>query len=1838
MAGSNEEREQNEGEGGPEGGPPQGPRGPAGETPGSLDTAKSWALVVSAGLALLFAVLWIGERNRGDTPPPPSAEELVDLEPVTWVDVLVDREHRRHLDLVFDRPIGDELVGEVLAPPPVELTPHTGGIWSWNAANVLRFTPTHRLAPATRYEIALVTDRLLGEGRTLLGEPRLEVETDAFQVERVIAHEEPVANEEHRVRLRGELRFNYAVEPRELAPLLELRDPDGPGSEAPAIELEIAYASQVIGWRSAPVEKGAAERELVLSIGASLTPAEGNVSLAADWSRTLPLGSRGVLAVRGVQARPGEDASTLEIELSSAVDLALAQEHLQVEPAVKYRASARRNRLVLSGDFAPGATYRVALREGLRSRDGAVLRTSYREDITLPDLPIAARFHGEGMFVSARGARRIGIETMNLSEITVTIDRVYRNNVLYLVQQRGHRVFNHRGYGRIDRVFGDRIVEKKLRIEGTRNETQHTEISLDDWIEESEPGFYRIALRREGSYRQEQRWLLITDLGLVAKRGRGDLLVWTSSFEDLAPIRGAKVRLVSDQNQQIAQGRTDPRGVLHFTGLEEHFADHRPAYVLVERGRDWSFLALDRTRIETAGLDVQGAADSPHGYDALLYGERDLYRPGETARGVAIVRDRDLRVPPDMPLLLRHKDPLGQVRSTQRIEFGEQGAAEWSLVLEETSFTGAHGLELVIGEDVVGRYRFQVEEFVPDRIAVEIESTEDAPAQPGTPLRYEVTSRYLFGAPASGLAVESRVLLESSPFAPPGHPGFAFGNDDRKFSRRELLAREGSLDEAGTQRFEAPLPDGLEVPASLVAVVTARVRESGGRGVAARTRIPVHPYPYYLGLRQRESGYAEPGKPVDFELIGAAPDGAAVSTGTLQVEFLRDEWQTVLRRTASGSYRYESVLEEHVFGRQTLPSGRERHEFSVTPPEYGRYRVVVTDPKTGASSRLAFYASGWGFAPWAVENPGRVELDLERDDLRAGERAVVQVRAPFSGKLLITVERDGVLHEEVRTLEGNTARVELTVRPDWRPNVFVTATLVRGADTLPAGSAARAFGAVPLSVERERHRMPVRVEAPAELRPQTPLELAVDAAPGSTVTVAAVDEGVLQLVAQRSPDPFGHFYRRRGLSVSSHDAFSFLLPELDVEGEAEAGGGRANAARTQFLRTEGIRRVEPVAFWSGPVRTDSAGKARVRFDLPEFQGALRIMAVAYRNADFGAATETTRVRNPLMLTPTPPRFLSFGERVEVPVTVRNDTGADADVRVHFEFDGPVRLEGEADQTVTLAHGDEATLRFPLLSGEEEGEVSLRILAEGGGESVRVERSFALRPDLPARTLETVGKVSKSGVLLRSVDDGLRQEGRTRSLWIGPHPAVQLYGRLGDLLRYPYGCLEQTVSRAFPLVALGDWAEELEPGLFEENDPSVWVEAGIRRVASMQLARGGFSLWPRGREAHPWASLYAAHFLVEADRAGHTSARSALPGALDYARREAVAKPRYSSPELERVVYALYVLARAGAPDRATMDFLRERHVDALKATSRVLLGAAFAAIGDPSALPELASALDDAEKVRRQTGGNFSSTTRNRSLLLLALLDADPEDERIPKLAAQLGRDALDERWNTQEAALALIALGQLFRDAASAVYQGSVWVGGRQIGQFDQNTRVFEWLPEGDVEILIDGGDGRTKAFYVLRHRGIPTDDAFASESRGLEIERSWLDRNGAPIDDLTVSQGELVVAKLRLRSDRGRIENLVVQQLLPAGFEVENPRLQSSETLPWVGKNHLSSAYLDARDDRVLLFTRIGRGDWREAYLLLRAVNPGRFRLPPVHVEAMYAPGLRATSERGEFVIEPR
>ena len=1013
-------------------------------------------------------------------------------EAVSVFDVVVDRKERKFADFLFDRPLGKEHAGEILSTPPATVEPALAGVWRWRDAAVLRFEPSGGFPPASRYQVALIPERLVGEGRHLAGKSVFEVKTDQFLVEGVDAAEEPAPGESRKVIFRGTLRFNYPVRPEQLAPLISLIDPRAATGAPVGVDVESTWPQTSLGFHTDPVEKTKEARTVTLLIRQALTPTVGNTTLGGDYRFDLPVGSSETLAVRTVSAEPGLKESSLRVEFSSPVDAGVAAKYLTVDPVVRYRLAASGNTLSLTGDFHPGETYSLALGKGLPATDEAVLPEDYQRGVQFRDLDPEVDFQSEGMFLAARGAHTVALTSVNVPAVDLAIDRVYLNNLFTLFQ---YGSFGEDfGYAReVSRALGDRLVDEAVELTGERNRQVVTPVALDPYIEGSAPGFYRVSVTRPGEWQAAQRWLLLTDLGAVAKLGRGELLVWVSSFRDLAPVAGAKVTLLSDQNQRLGEGRTGADGLVRLAGLTVG-EDVRPYLVTIEKGNDFTFLLFDRMAVDTTGLDVAGAAAAGEGYTAFLYGERDLYRPGEAVQGLGVVRKGDLTPPTAMPALLRHRDPQGRELETQRVAIDAGGLAPFALDLSPATATGRHSLELEVAETVIGRYGFQVEEFVPDRIKVEV--APGAGAAPGGALAYRVASSYLFGPPAAGLAVETRVRLTPALFAPKGFENYVFADLNRSFDEREIFVQSGALDDAGQAEFSAPVPPGLKPPSSLAAVVTARVMEQGGRGVTAVARLPVDPYPYYLGLRRLAGGYVEPGQEVALEYVAVTPDGKEAPAGGLRMELYLDRWNTVLRRTPSGTYRYESTRDPQLVESQALPAGSGRGRFTVRPSDYGSHRVVLSDPATGASASVSFYASGWGYSPWAIENPARLELDLDRDEYRPGDTAVVQVRAPFPGKLFLSVERDRVFTTEIHRLAGNTAKISLPVSGEWRPNVYVTATLVREVGDLEPGAVGRAFGAVPLSVDRLSNRLAPAVEAPDEIRSARELAIGVERAAG----------------------------------------------------------------------------------------------------------------------------------------------------------------------------------------------------------------------------------------------------------------------------------------------------------------------------------------------------------------------------------------------------------------------------------------------------------------------------------------------------------------------------------------------------------------------------------------------------------------------------------------------------------------------------------------------------------------------------------------------------------------------
>ena len=799
---------------------------------------------------------------------------------------------------------------------------------------------------------------------------------------------------------------------------------------------------------------------------------------------------------------------------------------------------------------------------------------------------------------------------------------------------------------------------------------------------------------------------------------------------------------------------------------------------------------------------------------------------------------------------------------------------------------------------------------------------------------------------------------------------------------------------------------------------------------------------------------------------------------------------------------------------------------------------------------------------------------------------------------------------------------------------------MRKASEVSSGSPSRAFGAVPLSVDKASGRLPVTLTAPAAMRPGAPLTVEVAAPAGSLVTLAAVDEGILQLVAQKTPDPFAFFYAKRQLQVETFDTFAMLLPEVPpLLGKALAGGGDGLEDLSGFTRTQSPA-LRTVAYWSGPVQVGPTGKAQVTFDIPEFQGQVRLMAAGIAGRRFAAAEAATVVKSPLVLLPSFPRFLAFDDLARTSITVRNDTGKDGTFTVSLHVTGPATVD-RPERQVPIPKGGQATVVFPVTAGKTEGVLDCAVAVSGGGEASRDSFQIAVRSPLPARTSVQSGAMEAAGLTLPELASTEFLPGTARrDVTVGRFPLIRFTGNLKALLGYPYGCVEQTVSRAFPLLYFADLAKALDPATFEAVAPAAMVQSAIRRVTGMQLYNGGFSMWPGGSDPQPWMSLYAAHFLVEAGLAGYSVDKDVLSQALAYAgttgRGADLQKPE--GPRL--AAYALYVLAKAGRADIGAMDNLRDSFAKRLPPDARGLLGAAYAAVGNTRSAEMLASGPVPGGEAREVTGGTLDSPLRDKALYLSALIDAAPADPRLGSLAVEVGRLLEGEAYpSTQENAVALLALGKFHgRQKAKKPFTGLLSAGSGLLSDFSSDkVLALRGLDQpGDLRLEIKQGFESGACYYSVRTRGIPAPAAYKPLTAGLEVARQYLSRDGQPLAEDTAAQGGLVVVKFAVRATQGPLANVVLENLLPAGLEVENPRLSTSERLPWMETDDKAApASVDLRDDRVLLFVDLPDTAWHTYYALLRAVTPGVFTLPPPQAEAMYAPEVRGSGALGRFTV---
>jgi len=1492
-----------------------------------------------------------------------------------------------------------------------------------------------------------------------------------------------------------------------------------------------------------------------------------------------------------------------------------------------------------------GGRYSIRLRAGLPSADGETLGRDVVLDVYVPDRTPFVGFANTAYVMPAGLGGGLPITSVNADIAEVMIYRIGDRSIATAVRdglfQRSLAEYDAED---IANRFGEQVWTGEVDLaRGEPNALTTTAIPVADALGDMPAGAYVITARikdQQSEYwdTMATQWFIVTDLGLTTIAGDDGVHAFVRGLTDAQPIAGATVRLVAVNNEILGETTTDADGRAVFApGLARGEGGRAPQLLVAETADgDYAFLDLSRSAFDLTDRGVEGRP-SPGPLDLFATTERGVYRPGETVFLTALLRDERARAVTNLPLTLEIERPDGVVASKQVIN--DQGAGGYFVALPMASeaMRGSWTARLYADPkaEALSSTAFLVEDFEPERLAFDI-SAADTPFEIGAVTEIDVAAKYLYGATAPGLAIEADAIIRPTT-ALEGFAGYTFGRlDDTIETSREPLGVVGTTDASGNAVAEVVLPEPQSTTRPLEAQLLLRLVDTNGRTIERSLSRPVLATGDRIGIKpvfSDATGLAE-GSEAQFDIVVVSPEGDAVAKAGLNWTISRVETNYQWYRNGS-SWQWEAITttRDVASGTAETPDGG-----PVTigaNVDWGLYQVEVeTTGDEATSSSYEFYA-GYYYADAGSDTPDTLQVALDKPAYRVGETANLKLDPQFAGTALVMVVDNRVIAMQAVEVPEGGITVPLDVTEEWGPGAYVTAILYRPADTAEKRMPSRALGLAFADVEPGDLKLDVALDTPEVTLPRQSFTATVElgnfaAGQRAYVAVAAVDLGILNLTNFKVPDPDGWYFGQRQLGMDIRDLYGSLIDPTQGLAGAMRSGGDGGSSRLGTPPPTSVL----VALHSGIVEVDADGKATVTFDMPDFSGTVRVMAMAWTDTAVGHASSDVIVRDPVVVTLSPPRFLRVGDESRLLVEVNNVGGAAGTYGISLSTGAGIATPAE-DSEVELAEGDRTSLDLPL-NGMQIGDwpIVLTVTAPDGSTQTK-ELLLGVRPTSAPVTFSRLLRIPAGESVTVGADffDSYMANTGAMTLAIGPIARLDVPGLLLALDRYPYGCAEQVSSRALPLLYLNDVAKLI--GTASDETLSQTVTDAIANLISKQNSGGGFGLWGPFDGGDLWLDSYVTDFLLRADAAGYAVPELALTTALDNLTNQLSYAADFDNGG-EDIAYALYDLARAG---RAAMGDLRYYHEARLNAFGSPLaqaqLGAALSLYGDVtranSAFAAALAGVTGPEGVRRYRG-DYGSRLRDLAGVLTLAAEFKPASVDIVALANQLAK--LRDRasyTSTQEDSWTLLAAAAL---GASAT-DGSIALGGEALT--GQVYRRFDQAGFAPFDIANTGNADTEAKVTVTGYPLTPPPET----SSGFTLIREYFLPDGTPIDPQAapIAQNERLVVVLTVRPQSLGSGQYVVADPLPAGFEIENPDLSAGSGVAdfsWLSLD--APSHVESRTDQYVAAFRYfdETGSFTTAYLV-RAVSPGTFVLPGATVEDMYRPEFRANTAAGTVEVTP-
>ncbi|WP_423926969.1 alpha-2-macroglobulin family protein [Candidatus Palauibacter sp.] len=1798
-------------------------------------------------------------------------DESAPPEDPRWGSLISERTYgviskRDRITIVFTQDVaGEYLIGRPTTGVLV-LEPAVEGAATFVSTRELVFAPAADLPSGQEYRVTLVREGLLGLPDDL-GDYQFDFSVMQQRLELLVDGLDAESGEEDALVLTGSIVTADFAESEAVEGVL--------GAEQDGADLQIRWqhGPEGLNHRFAVqgVTRGGRDDEVRLRWDGR------GIGTSSRETRDIPIPAQDVFRMISVRAE-SDDRQYALVRFSDPLDpnqnlnglVSLGEESITLE----VQGNALR---IIPGDRVIGPVT-VVLEEGLRSADGKRLEERHETEVTFVDVKPGVRFAGRGVVLPRADRLTVPIEAANVHSVQVTAFRVYETNIGQFLQ--ANDLSEGRELRRTGRTLWRRTVElpeepgggwtrytldvsdvvrassgSLVRLTLSLNRGNSTfacseaqdripvleepwpadleaagsspsswdaiEASYQgsvDWRDRNDPcvdAYFRWSSRAGDS-----RNFLASNIGMTAKRdARGGTLVATTDLRTSEPMRGVAVTFMNYQNQPLETVVTGPGGLARTTLPSE------PHHAVATRGGERGYLKMSPgMALPTSHFDVGGEVVA-EGLKGAIYGERGVWRPGDDIHLTFVVDDADNPLPAGHPATLRLLNPLGQVVHT--VTNADPVGDFYAFALRTAADAPTGNWNAAVE---VGGARFstplKIETVMPNRLKVELDLGEGEFLQGG--VRHEATlvGQWLSGAVARQLNTDVQVRFRSVPTAFTRFSDFVFDDPARDYSDEPLTVFEGTLDDEGHAAFTTELAPGGHSPGMLSATFTTRIFEPGGAFSTNRRSLRFSPYDRYVGVRlplgDTRRGMLLTDTVHTVRVATLSPDGEPVSADSVDLTLYKIDWRWWWDRSAESLARYSESEHSSVVarGRVATTDGRGSWNFRVSYPDWGRYLLRACDTEGGHCTGRTVYIDwpGWAGRPQEQSGAGASALTLLADttSYQVGDVAEIQLPEANTGRALVTLETGTrILDQRWVEMGGGRGRFEVPITAEMSPNVYVGVSLIQPHSDRANDRPIRLYGVIPLEVEDPATVLRPQIAVPEEWRPDTTVTVRVSevADRPMTYTLAVVDEGLLGLTNYETPDLHEHFFSKEALGVSTWDIFDEVAGAYSAELERLLALGGDDAVELQE-RERG--RFPPVVRFLGPftLRPGQIGTHSV--DIPEYIGQVRVMVVAGHEGAYGSASQSVFVRQPLSLLATVPRVVGPGEEIAVPVSLFAMEDGIERATVTLDVGEEFQVVGSASETVTFDGAEEQLARLRIRAGDRPGVGVLRFAAVAGEHRARSEIALPIRMTNPATATQLRARIAPGEEWSAEVDPHGIPGTNSATLEVTPLPPLNLEARLGYLVRYPHGCLEQIVSAVFaqmylPLLVNLDADDRAR---VEEN-----VQAGIDRLRGFQVSSGGFSYWPgtysTANARNAWVTNYAGHFMIEAERLGYYVDPEVISSWKAHQNRRARSwRSRGDTPAMDQA-YRLYTLARAGDYEVGAMNRLRQ--TGGLATAARWHLAAAYGLAGVGPGVRLLRD--DDRIAEYAAPGWSMGSPLRDRGIQLEALVTLDRETQAT-RVAEEISAALYSDDWHgTHSVAYALQAMARFY----GLGERSGTFTFERRAG--DDVTEAVSSSPvysEHLAGIAEQGGrvevrnTSDTPLFVSLVTRGSPAAGDEAAASSGLAVGVIYTDPDGGQVDVRELLQGTDLVARVTVRNESGQdLRDLALEYRAPSGWEIHNARMDEGE-----GPVDDRIDYQEVRDDRVLTYFSLGGGERLTLSMRFNAAYLGDYYLPTVSVEAMY------------------